>query len=147
MRYRLGPAFAGVTRPDRRRVKLLAADAHQGRGVDADSHPAAFHLQDHKGDVAADTDLFTGLPAEDQHGHLLLEKHFLLTPCLSGVLTNLLYPITIRGIIEDSPLNHRENQCMLARMAWLNYHHLLYFWTVAREGSIARACRRLHLTQ
>jgi LysR family transcriptional activator of nhaA len=32
-------------------------------------------------------------------------------------------------------------------MARLNYHHLLYFWTVAREGTIARACLRLHLTQ
>ncbi|MHB1265545.1 MAG: LysR family transcriptional regulator [Gemmatimonadaceae bacterium] len=32
-------------------------------------------------------------------------------------------------------------------MAWLNYHHLLYFWTVAREGSIARASTVLHLTQ
>ncbi len=32
-------------------------------------------------------------------------------------------------------------------MNWLNYHHLLYFWTAAREGSIAAACRRLHLTQ
>jgi len=32
-------------------------------------------------------------------------------------------------------------------MHWLNYHHLLYFWAVAREGSIAAACRRLHLTQ
>jgi len=32
-------------------------------------------------------------------------------------------------------------------MAWLNYHHLLYFWTVAREGRIAAACRRLHLSQ
>jgi LysR family transcriptional activator of nhaA len=32
-------------------------------------------------------------------------------------------------------------------MAWLNYHHLLYFWTVAREGSITRATRKLHLTQ
>jgi LysR family transcriptional activator of nhaA len=32
-------------------------------------------------------------------------------------------------------------------MAWLNYHHLLYFWVVAREGTIARACRQLHLTQ
>lgn len=30
---------------------------------------------------------------------------------------------------------------------WLNYHHLLYFWTVAREGSIRRACEQLHLTQ
>jgi LysR family transcriptional activator of nhaA len=32
-------------------------------------------------------------------------------------------------------------------MSWLNYHHLLYFWTVAREGTIAKACERLHLTQ
>lgn len=32
-------------------------------------------------------------------------------------------------------------------MAWLNYHHLLYFWTVARLGSIARATQELHLTQ
>lgn len=32
-------------------------------------------------------------------------------------------------------------------MSWFNYHHLLYFWTVAREGSITRACARLHLTQ
>lgn len=32
-------------------------------------------------------------------------------------------------------------------MQWLNYHHLLYFWTVAREGSIARACDKLLLTQ
>lgn len=29
----------------------------------------------------------------------------------------------------------------------LNYHHLLYFWTVAREGTIAKACSQLHLTQ
>jgi len=28
----------------------------------------------------------------------------------------------------------------------LNYGHLLYFWTVAREGSIARAAEVLHLT-
>ena len=30
---------------------------------------------------------------------------------------------------------------------WLNYHHLFYFWTVAREGSIARACEVLRLAQ
>jgi hypothetical protein len=30
-------------------------------------------------------------------------------------------------------------------MEWLNYHHLLYFWTVAREGSIAKATTSLHL--
>lgn len=30
---------------------------------------------------------------------------------------------------------------------WLNYHHLHYFWVVAREGSIVRACKVLHLSQ
>jgi LysR family transcriptional activator of nhaA len=30
---------------------------------------------------------------------------------------------------------------------WLNYHHLLYFWIVAREGSIVRAAQILHLAQ
>jgi len=29
----------------------------------------------------------------------------------------------------------------------LNYHHLLYFWTVAREGTVARAARQLRLAQ
>jgi LysR family transcriptional activator of nhaA len=32
-------------------------------------------------------------------------------------------------------------------MEWLNYHHLLYFWTVAREGSIVRAAEKLRLAQ
>ncbi len=32
-------------------------------------------------------------------------------------------------------------------MEWLNYHHLFYFWTVVREGSIAAASRQLMLTQ
>jgi LysR family transcriptional regulator, transcriptional activator of nhaA len=31
-------------------------------------------------------------------------------------------------------------------MEWLNYHHLLYFWVTAREGSIARASGVLNLT-
>lgn len=30
-------------------------------------------------------------------------------------------------------------------MEWLNYHHLLYFWTVAKEGSIAKASKTLRL--
>jgi LysR family transcriptional activator of nhaA len=32
-------------------------------------------------------------------------------------------------------------------MEWLNYHHLLYFWLVAREGSLANASRKLRLAQ
>jgi LysR family transcriptional activator of nhaA len=31
-------------------------------------------------------------------------------------------------------------------MEWLNYHHLLYFWTVAREGGIGPASKRLRLS-
>jgi len=30
---------------------------------------------------------------------------------------------------------------------WLNYHHLLYFWVVAREGSVTRAAAELRLGQ
>src|SRR5262245_9032503 len=32
-------------------------------------------------------------------------------------------------------------------MEWLNYHHLLYFWVVAREGSVTRASEYLYLSQ
>jgi len=32
-------------------------------------------------------------------------------------------------------------------MEWLNYHHLLYFWTVAREGSVSKASASLRLAQ
>lgn len=32
-------------------------------------------------------------------------------------------------------------------MDWLNYHHLLYFWMVAKEGGISRAAEQLHLAQ
>lgn len=32
-------------------------------------------------------------------------------------------------------------------MEWLNYHHLLYFYVVAREGSVARASEQLLLAQ
>ena len=31
-------------------------------------------------------------------------------------------------------------------MRHLSYNHLLYFWTVAKEGSIARASETLHIT-
>lgn len=32
-------------------------------------------------------------------------------------------------------------------MDWLNYHHLLYFYTVAKEGSVSRAAATLRLAQ
>lgn len=42
--------------------------------------------------------------------------------------------------------NLRE-QVELRTMDWLNYHHLHYFWMVAREGSVSRAAEMLHLAQ
>ena len=31
-------------------------------------------------------------------------------------------------------------------MDWLNYHHLYYFWTVAKAGTVSAAAEQLHLT-
>ena len=36
---------------------------------------------------------------------------------------------------------------MLPRMDWLNYHHLLYFWTAAKEGGLRQAAEKLHVSQ
>lgn len=32
-------------------------------------------------------------------------------------------------------------------MEWLNYHHLRYFWVVAKEGGLKRAADKLHVSQ
>ena len=32
-------------------------------------------------------------------------------------------------------------------MEWLNFHHLRYFWLVAREGSVSRAASKLRVSQ
>ncbi len=34
-----------------------------------------------------------------------------------------------------------------ASMEWLNYHHLFYFWVVARQGSVSAASAELRLAQ
>jgi LysR family transcriptional regulator, transcriptional activator of nhaA len=31
-------------------------------------------------------------------------------------------------------------------MEWLNYHHLRYFWTVAKEGGLRQAAEKLHVS-
>ena len=35
----------------------------------------------------------------------------------------------------------------IADSDFLNYHHLRYFWTVAREGSLRRAAEKLRVSQ
>jgi len=32
-------------------------------------------------------------------------------------------------------------------MEWLNYHHLRYFWVVAKEGGLKKAAEKLHVSQ
>lgn len=32
-------------------------------------------------------------------------------------------------------------------MEWLNYHHLRYFWAVAKEGSLTRAAEKMNVSQ
>ena len=47
--------------------------------------------------------------------------------------------------LESFHVIGRFFKTILAPMEWLNYHHLLYFWTVARTGSVTRASRELLL--
>jgi LysR family transcriptional activator of nhaA len=56
------------------------------------------------------------------------------------------------GPIADAVLSiissfHFEISVVLRVMEWLNYHHLLYFWTVAKEGSVTAAANSLRLSQ
>lgn len=58
-------------------------------------------------------------------------------PCLRGALANRVsggIPYTGAPVPGAAAVRH------------LNYNHLLYFWTVAREGSIARAAETLYIT-
>jgi LysR family transcriptional activator of nhaA len=48
--------------------------------------------------------------------------------------------------VDNMPLSFRIYLCIVVRMEWLNYHHLLYFWTVVRTGSIAKASVDLRLS-
>ena len=37
--------------------------------------------------------------------------------------------------------------CVIFRMEWLNFHHLRYFWTVAKTESVRKAAEQLHVSQ
>ena len=46
-----------------------------------------------------------------------------------------------------TPSGNRAAPCIIGTVEWLNYHHLFYFWTVAKEGTITAACKKLRLAQ
>lgn len=50
-------------------------------------------------------------------------------------------------VAADAFPRRRSRRVPATPMEWLNYHHLLYFYVVAREGTIAKACEVLRLTQ
>lgn len=40
-----------------------------------------------------------------------------------------------------------QSEAIYPHMEWLNYHHLRYFYVAAKEGSLARAAAKLHVSQ
>lgn len=36
---------------------------------------------------------------------------------------------------------------MRCRVKFLNYHHLRYFWVVAKQGGLRKAAEKLHVSQ
>lgn len=44
-------------------------------------------------------------------------------------------------------MTYRLFRCIISGVRWLNYHHLLYFWVVAKKGTITAACEELRLAQ
>jgi LysR family transcriptional regulator, transcriptional activator of nhaA len=47
----------------------------------------------------------------------------------------------------DNHPARRASKAQVVHVEWLNYHHLLYFWMVAKEGTVAGASRSLRLAQ
>jgi LysR family transcriptional activator of nhaA len=45
--------------------------------------------------------------------------------------------------MDGARVSHQHQRTM----EWLNYHHLRYFWAVAREGSLAAAAAKLRVSQ
>ena len=41
----------------------------------------------------------------------------------------------------------RKSRRIIFGMDWLNYHHLYYFWNVAKEGTVSAAAEKLHLAR
>jgi LysR family transcriptional activator of nhaA len=54
---------------------------------------------------------------------------------------------TVDGIANGRALRSPASLRIFENLDELNFSHLLYFWTVARDGSIASACEKLKLSQ
>ncbi len=54
---------------------------------------------------------------------------------------------SIHALWDTSGFAKRCPRVYLSPMRWLNYHHLYYFWSVAKAGSVTQACRKLRLSQ
>src|SRR6266571_2326322 len=62
------------------------------------------------------------------------------------IFMRLCKPCASCRLLGSSSLKQRKNRHILCNiMEWLNYHHLLYFWVVAKQGSIVAASEELRL--
>jgi LysR family transcriptional activator of nhaA len=52
----------------------------------------------------------------------------------------------LQPLLLKAPIKTTQRKGSPETVRHLNYNHLLYFWTVAREGSITKATQSLHLT-
>ena len=52
-----------------------------------------------------------------------------------------------RSYVQQTTILSGTRPHLLDNLQTLNFSHLLYFWAVARDGSIATACQRMHLSQ
>jgi len=60
--------------------------------------------------------------------------------------------VNVKDGAEHSSLIDASNRAFVrtewcTSMEWINYHHLLYFWMVAREGGLGSAGKILRLSQ
>lgn len=60
-------------------------------------------------------------------------------------MPHVITPCEIR-LIHSLTLSVRLMLSLVLPMDWLNYHHLRYFWTVARKGGLRRAAEKLRVS-
>ncbi len=118
-----------------RPVDVLQAHSHPG-------HPPAEATQGEQQaalDVGAERLRDGELPSLNLQSHPRLLLHLVGTAAIS-------VPAMHRQI-DNSEVTDRKNRCTKTAVEWLNYHHLLYFWVVARKGGVSAASAELRLAQ
>jgi hypothetical protein len=78
--------------------------------------------------------------------HDLSFHHFLRSSDSADALHSLCTRRTLLDLLEFFVTTLRYGRNMRPPIPRLNYQHLLYFWSVVRNGSLTKACAELHLS-